>query len=85
MSNHTKGNLRATIIGLLADEQRGCDQKHLDTLLEKLAIAANCHDELLTALKKAEPALWILAAAGAADAADRHALVLGAITKGGQQ
>ncbi len=38
---HTSSNLRACITALLADEQRGCNESHLDNLLARAAEAMN--------------------------------------------
>ena len=40
---HTPQNLRACISALLADEDRGCSNAHLDLFLFDLANAANTH------------------------------------------
>lgn len=65
------GELHSVSIGLLRGFHR----------VETIIRAVNSHAELVAALKAAEPALWLLAAAGNLDAANKHAQVIAALAK----
>lgn len=44
--SYSKENLRACITALLSDEESGCDRRHLNELLDKLARGSNWHEAL---------------------------------------
>lgn len=50
-AEYTASNLRAMLYALISDEDRGCDRKHLDGILGRLAHRSNSFPAFLAALE----------------------------------